>query len=158
MAFCGKCGAEVQEGVRFCPSCGQDQNAQPAQNDFNEKLANMNNTADTTGEFDPADIEKNKVMAVLAYLGILILIPIFAAKESRFARYHCNQGLILLIANIAFSIVTGIINGILDSVLISSLLSIVSLVFLVLAILGIVNAAKGQAKELPIIGKYQILK
>jgi len=31
-------------------------------------------------------------------------------------------------------------------------------VFLVLAVLGIVNAANGRAKELPVIGKFKILK
>ncbi|MEI8042594.1 MAG: DUF4339 domain-containing protein [Verrucomicrobiota bacterium] len=41
---------------------------------------------------DPADVDKNKIFAVLAYLGILFLVPLLAAKESRFARYHTNQG------------------------------------------------------------------
>ena len=43
-------------------------------------------------------------MAVLAYFGILVLIPILAAKESKFARFHANQGLILLITGVAYSI------------------------------------------------------
>ena len=51
-------------------------------------------------EMDPADVNANKVMGVLAYLGILVLIPIFAAKGSKFARSHANQGLILLILEI----------------------------------------------------------
>ena len=37
---------------------------------------------------DPADVDTNKIFAVLAYLGILVLVPLLAAKESRFARYH----------------------------------------------------------------------
>ena len=41
----------------------------------------------------------NKVMAILSYFGILVLIPIFAAKDDAFARYHANQGLVLLIAS-----------------------------------------------------------
>jgi len=31
-------------------------------------------------------------------------------------------------------------------------------VFLVLAVLGIINAANGRAKELPVIGKFKFLK
>ena len=53
MAYCGKCGTKVDEGVKFCPSCGNpmeapapEQQAQPAgdQNDFSAKVANLNNT------------------------------------------------------------------------------------------------------------------
>ena len=45
---------------------------------------------------DPQDVQANKVMAILAYFGLLVFVPLFAAKESRFARFHTNQGLILL--------------------------------------------------------------
>ena len=31
---------------------------------------------------DPNDVQSNKVMAILAYFGILFLIPLLAAKES----------------------------------------------------------------------------
>ncbi|MDO4733556.1 MAG: zinc ribbon domain-containing protein, partial [Bacillota bacterium] len=68
----------------------QPQQAQPTgeQNDFSAKIAALNNTADTTGDFDKADIEQHKVMGVLAYLSWLVLIPIFAAPKSKFARFH----------------------------------------------------------------------
>ena len=36
--------------------------------------------------------------------------------------------------------------------------ALVNIAFLVLLILGIVNAAQGMAKELPLIGKFRILK
>ncbi len=112
---------------------------------------------------DPKDAQDNKVMGILAYLGILVLVPIFAAKESPFARYHANQGLILLIASFALSIVIWIVTFVLAMIspnlaLIGTLLSIVYLVIPILAIIGIINAAKGEAKELPIIGKFQIIK
>lgn len=127
--------------------------------DINEKLNELNNTADTTSEFSQEDIEQNKVMAILAYLSWLVLIPIFAAKESKFARYHVNQGLVLAIVEIVNWVVFGILGKIpvlgLIFVLIEWLISIVCFVF---AILGIVNAANGKAKELPIIGKFKIFK
>jgi uncharacterized membrane protein len=112
---------------------------------------------------DPKDVQDNKIMAILSYLGILVLVPIIAAKESPFARFHANQGLVLLIASIAYSIVVWIITIILALILpvlafIGTLLGVVSIVFFVLAIIGIINAAKGEAKELPIIGKYKIIK
>lgn len=118
MAFCGKCGQQVNEGVRFCPACGspmqivaaepnRQQTPPPVQptdaesmakatataDALSDKLSGMNKTADLTDQFDKADVEQNKVMAILAYFGILVLIPILAAKDSKFARFHANQGL-----------------------------------------------------------------
>lgn len=115
----------------------------------------------TMSNFDTNDIEKNRVMAILAY--IFVFIPLIMAKESKFARFHTNQGLVLLIVAICYGIVYGVLTGLatmLSSVLgmILSILGLGTLAFTALAILGIVNAATGQAKELPIIGKYRLLK
>ena len=132
-------------------------------------LNKITNTADTTAEFDQSDIQQNKIMAILSYICVcsipLFLIPLLAAKNSKFARFHTNQGLVLWIANIAVSIVMGIISfiiGLLGVELLSGLVSLISglisIFFLVLMILGIVNAATGKAKELPIIGKIKLLK
>ncbi len=133
------------------------------QQSFEEKLSSVTNTADTTNQFDPQDIEQNKVMAILAYLGILVLVPIFGASQSKFARFHANQGLLLCIASIAFYVVYIIFVNILMAIswklmFIATLFSLLGIVFLVLAIIGIINAANGKAKELPVIGKYRILK
>jgi uncharacterized membrane protein len=103
-------------------------------------------------EFDSGDVEKNKVMAVLAY--ILFLIPLLAAKESKFAMFHTNQGLVLFLGAIAVNIVGGIIP-ILGWFVI---LPLGNLFIFILAIIGIINAAKGEAKPLPLIGGIKILK
>ncbi len=100
---------------------------------------------------DPADASSNKVMAVLAYLGILVLVPLLAAKESKFARFHTNQGLILLIC----SIVSFFIGKVPSIAFISWILNIA---ILILAIIGIINAVKGETKELPLVGKFTIIK
>ena len=127
--------------------------------DFNEKLNELTNTKDTTSEFDQNDVEQNKVMAILAYISILVLIPLFAAKESKFARYHTNQGLILCICEIIVWVIFSILGIIPFIGIIFRILNVViSLGFLALAILGIINAANGKAKELPLIGKFTILK
>lgn len=93
-------------------------------------------------------------MGILSYLGILVLIPILAAKESPFARYHANQGLVLLLCEVGFSVASMILSVIFAFLgplaLLWTLVSwLVSLAFLALLILGIVNAAQGMAKELP---------
>ena len=127
--------------------------------DLNEKFNEFNNTADTTAEYDQNDIQKNKGMAVLAYLSWLVLIPIFAAKDSKFARFHANQGLVLAIAEIVCGVVLGILSAL---PFIGWIFGIVeglfSLVCLGFTIIGIVNAVNGKAKELPIVGKFKILK
>lgn len=82
------------------PVGGAQQNAQGFVN-------NMMNTADSTAQFDPQDINANKGMSVLAYIGILFLVPLLACPNSRFARFHTNQGLVLFLLGIASSVVVG---------------------------------------------------
>lgn len=98
------------------------------------------------------DVEQNKVYAVLAYIGILFLVALLAAPESKFAKFHANQGCVLFIASVAFGFVwvipiLGWIIGFFGGIF-----------TLVLAIMGIVNAANGEMKKLPIIGDIEIIK
>lgn len=170
MAFCQKCGATVEEGAKFCPVCGatigaaQQSYQQPQQqtSKVEDAFNQFNNTEDNTCEFDPADIEQNKIMAVLAYLSWLVLIPIFAAKESRFARFHVNQGLALAIAEIVWGILYNAIRWVLPYGFFYNLVgiigSVVYLLFAVVSIIGIINAVQGKAKKLPLIGNLQIIK
>ncbi len=104
---------------------------------------------------DPADAEQNKVMAILAY--IIFFIPLLAAKESRFAMYHANQGTILFLAGIGLSIVCGLLTIITLGILFF-LPMLASLVWLVFAVLGIINAVNGEAKPLPLIGGFQLFQ
>ena len=83
---------------------------------------------------------------------ILFFIPLLAAKDSPFARYHANQGLVLFLAAILSSVI--LIIPILGWII----APILSIVITVLAVIGIINALNGKAKELPIIGKFKILK
>lgn len=169
MSLCKKCGHNVPEDSQFCPNCGAPVSAA---DEFVEYVRQWNETDDTTSQFDPTDIQRNKGMAVVSYLGILVVIPILAASRSRFARFHANQGLVLLIFSAAYGIVRSIAMGILWLVMggwatwpfniayhiVNGATSLVGVLFFIFMILGIVNAAKGRAKELPVIGKIRILK
>jgi len=110
------------------------------------------NTQDYTANFDPGDIQANKGLTFLAYLGPLVLVPLFAAKDSRFARFHSNQGLVLFIAEIIVGVI-GVIPVV--GTIVSGLLSIGTFV---LFILGMINVGNGQAKTLPLIGGFNLLK
>ncbi len=122
-------------------------------------INNLNETPDYTSSFDPADVQNNRVMGVLSYLGILVLIPLFAAKESPFARFHCNQGIVLAVAEVVVSIAFRILRKLpLIGWIFSIIAALAGIGMFVLAVIGIINAANGRAKELPIIGGFQIIK
>lgn len=112
--------------------------------------------------FNEDDIEQNKVLAILAY--IIFLVPLLVAKDSQFAKYHTNQGLVLFLFALASGIGMSILNFILDFVPVIGWIMQVTLNFIlpfliiILAIIGIINAANGKAKPLPIIGNINILK
>jgi uncharacterized membrane protein len=109
------------------------------------------NGADNTAQFSPEDIQKNKVVAAFAYL--IFFLPLLASPDSAFARFHANQGLLLLLTSFAGSWVLGFIPLIGWMVLPLFLLAIC-----VLAVLGFANAYNGKAQELPVIGRYRILQ
>lgn len=100
---------------------------------------------------DPGDIEQNKTMAGLAYL--LFFLPLLACPDSKFGRFHANQGLLLLILGFGGSMVLSLIP-----VIGWLFLPVFAFVVLVLAIMGLVNGLNGKVKELPIIGKFRLLK
>ena len=152
MASCKKCGAELPQNAAKCPKCGAPTPAQQAKDFVN----NVNNTPDYSAQFDANDIANNKVMAILAYLSWLILIPLFLAKESKFARFHVNQAIVLVIASFVLGIISGVCTAIVP--ILGIIFLIPELACLALMILGIVNAAQGKAKELPIVGNIRIFK
>jgi uncharacterized membrane protein len=102
--------------------------------------------------FDPSDVDQYKVMGILAY--IIFFVPLIAGnyKTSEYVKFHTNQGTILWIIGFAAGIIA------LIPVLGWIVAPIVSLVVMVLAIMGLVSAFKTEAKPLPIIGKYTLLK
>ena len=99
MAFCTNCGSKIDDEARFCPDCGAPvvpgaPKAEPweeEKKDFGTKINELNNTPDTTSEFDQNDIQSNKVMAVLAYFAVLLLVPPFPATAPSYPRLHTTQ-------------------------------------------------------------------
>lgn len=93
---------------------------------------------------DSKDVEENKGITILSYIGILVLIPLLAKKESAFAQYHAKQGLIVLIMGVISSILTPVFG-------LGLLLWLITIIF---SIIGIVNVVKGEMKPLPLIGEW----
>lgn len=113
-------------------------------------------------DFEPEDIEQNKVISGLAY--IIFFLPLLVCPKSKFGKFHSNQSLLLLIVGLIGNVIITILSSFIAiySVLLSLFLGLISLAFgitiFVLFIIGLINAFNGRAKELPIIGSLRILK
>ncbi len=90
------------------------------------------------------------VMSVLAYISILVLIPLLAAKDDPVVKFHIRQGLVLFIMQVGLWAIGNYAWMFLG--MFYPLLNLINLGILVLAIIGIVNAVKKQEKELPLVG------
>ena len=83
------------------------------------------------------------------FISILVLIPVFAAKNSAFAKFHANQGLILFIAQFGLGLVLGLLGLIpYVGVVFSILMWICEVVLFALSLTGLIYAILGKAKEL----------
>jgi uncharacterized membrane protein len=104
-----------------------------------------------TAPQEHAQHEKRMIFAVLAYLGVLVLIPYFMAKEDPFVFFHVKQGAALFGVEVLLWIVVSFL-WLFPPLFI--VFQIIELIILVLAILGIINAVQGKTKELPHIGSF----
>ncbi len=111
-----------------------------------EQEATQQNAEQETGNDASAagsnDVEENKAISYLSYLGLLFLVPMLAKKESKFAQFHAKQGLVLTIGWFLGSFLYVAFG----------LGALVHLAILVFSIMGLVNVSKGEMKEMPIIG------
>lgn len=135
MRKCEKCGRNVENESKYCPFCG---------------AGLKTNGHRPSSPFRDEDIQENKIMAVLAYFGFLVFIPLFAAKRSRFARYHVKQGLILLAAELLFAVCYCAFSFVMLSIswhlyYIVKIAGMVRYLFPVLAVIGILNVMNGKA-------------
>ncbi len=244
MAFCGQCGTKVNDGARFCPSCGtsllaatvaapepqviqaepeapveqvvyaEQETAPPQTSTYQpeQQGAYQSTTFEPVAYAAPSqqsyqqqsyqqpgyqqqsyqqqgyqqqgyqqshkaqhqerayepDGDKKTLsigaITMFSYSGILFFIPLIAAKNSRFARFHASQGLNILLSGIAYSIASALLSflfGLISwqlALVMGTVFGIGSLALFVLVILGVVNVCKGEMKPLPIIGKFQIIK
>lgn len=109
-----------------------------------------------TEQFAKDDIEKNKSMAGLAYF--IFFLPLLTCPDSKFAKFHANQSLILIIVGIIGNIFSRLpIYGFFT--IIKMLVSgIVGLVVFIYWILGLIDAFGGRAKQFPVGADIVIIK
>lgn len=106
------------------------------------------------------NLSNNKGMALLAYLGILIIVPFLSeAKNDSFVKFHLKQGLVLIIAYIGTGIVSSMFSYVLYAIgglsfMLSFLFPVLYLGLFIINIIGIINAVNNRTQELPIIGGF----
>lgn len=192
--LCGKCGHEEDINANFCSKCGnnlkieatvpvesqeksetetesQENTTSQQEEQKEEPKTDHSKTKHEKEPFNstkgvqmghPDDVEANKAMAVLAYL--IFFLPLIVCPESKFAKFHANQGLIVLIAG-AFLSIVGPGSGLFSilflpiSVLLGIAISLIGLALFVLVIMNMISASKGEMKPLPLIGNiFHIIK
>ena len=134
-------------------------------------------TKDETDNFDKEDINLNKGMALLSYLGPLALIPFLIEKKSKFCSYHAKQGVNLFIIEILFGLVSYFLTSnikipkvctFIDNVtydcgsftpwFVTLPISLCELIIGLISLVGIIYVCQGRAKELPLVGKIKLIK
>ena len=198
--FCPYCGAAVAEPgkpERTAPDIKLNTDDAKGQltNYFDTKAVDK-----TEEERADANNAKNKIMAILAYavaialacaamytnrfwgvlceiifVGGVLLVPIFVGKNSPFARFHTNNGLVLSACACGLLLlrwlnwlifvkkekIYGVIYGYKKYFpfhIFNVLFILAAIAIIVLAIFGIVHAAKGNKKDLPVVGGVKIIK
>ncbi len=99
-------------------------------------------TAVPVMHFEKKDIDDNKVVAALSYLWILVFIPLFLKKDSKFAQEHAKQGLVMFIAGLIGMFVFWV-------PLIGWLAWLVLVIFNLIAI---IKCIMGEFWEVPVLG------
>jgi uncharacterized membrane protein len=145
MAYCSKCGGELQTGVAFCPKCGQAQTggivAQPSQS-------------------AQSGMDEN-VAGLLCYvLGWVTGIIFFLIDKRPYVRFHAAQSIVVFgglhIITIAVGIMFGfgagfmMMGGWAGFGLGMALYSLINLAAFILWILLMVKAYQGEKFQVPV--------
>ena len=82
--------------------------------------------------------DNTKIFSILSYIGILWLIGLLCDKDNEVVKFHVNEGIWLTIIGAVISAVS---------------CGVLSIVVLIFAIIGIVNAVNDKQVHLPLFDK-----
>ena len=136
MAYCSKCGSQLNEGDKACGNCG-------------EPVGGAARGPETTSSND-------MWMGILSYLGILALIPYLVKDQTPFVRAHAVRGINLLLLEVIAMVAAGVFSWV--PVLSGILNTIVGLASFAFSLIGIINVANKDDKDLPFIGNIRLIK
>lgn len=111
------------------------------------------------------DLKGKKFTACLSYLFWFAVIPMIYSTESKFIKYHANQGFVLAVVETIYLVITVIVSKILwsasraTSLLVETTMLMAFIgVFGVLSLIGIFNVIRGKEKPIPTFGHIKLLK
>ena len=118
------------------------QNPAPAQN--------TGAGGETTPQAAPQQVagDNSMLMSILAYIGVLVIIPLLMEKENMAVRFHVRQGLVLLVIELIAWVVAEWMF------LLAFPMGIVNIGALILSIIGIVNVVQKRQQPLPLVGQF----
>jgi uncharacterized membrane protein len=158
MAFCAKCGAQLNAGSGFCGACGAAVSGQSVTTTTGAAAAPASSPAGaaSTGM-------TNNVAGCLCYLvgwitGLIFLL-IEPYKNDKFVRFHAFQSIFLNVAVIAvwigamiLSTILGFITRGLGFFIMGPLMMLIWVGVLVVVVICMIKAYGNQQFKLPIIG------
>ena len=97
------------------------------------------------------EVRQERLLAAGAY--ILFFLPLLSGG-SRFGRFHCNQGLVLLLFYTAVSVVAHFVPVVGETLLLPA----AKILWLLLAVWGILGAWQGRMRRLPLVGRFGIIR
>lgn len=92
---------------------------------------------------EKSSIKDNKMIAVLSYLGILVVVPLLLKSEDAFVKFHVKQGIILVIGWIIGMVLYPFMG----------LGFLIHITIVVFSIMGIINVSEEKMKDLPFVGE-----
>ena len=95
-------------------------------------------------------MKRDKILAILAYLNFLVLIPLFVKNEDEFVKRHLKQGLFLSLALVVapFVLIIPLLGWVIGAVWFA--------LWLVLWLIGFISALTGREKPIPLVGKFLV--
>lgn len=182
---CRKCGSYVPEGKISCPACGRiavhssglrkEKNNQ--RRPITVKQADFPLSGDTYKQrkyHDPRGKEchrenrervtelpnqSKRIVCAAAYFGFFFFLPLVVLPNSKEAKFHANQGLVLFLFNLIVSGLAATASAALRTgEALGAVFGVLEILYPLLMIYGAANAYSGKMIELPLIGKIKILK
>lgn len=127
-------------------------------------------TKEYTGKYHPDDIRSCRIECVCACTGLLFFLPLVSVPNSRYGRYWANQGLIVLLTELAalfLWLILGWFFGLLAAIpfvgilfgIVRTLIAVaLSLVVLFFVAVPMSFAARGRAKDTPFFGFMRFIR
>ena len=123
-----------------------------------------------TKKFHPSDVASCRIECMCACTGILFFLPLVSAPDSKYGRYWANQGVLILLTEIAALLLGALISWILGLLAMIPFIGIVFdiltvivcialfLASLILPIRSIVCVSQRRAVDVPVIGYLRFIK